>query len=471
MCGVVAIVGIVATVTVAAVPALSFAFAAPVLRAVLETVVTMTGGVVASLMIGRYRRSGRGANLATAIALGMLSLAYPVLIALPATIPAEALRDVGRWIYLIVTCVAACLLWWASGRPATTPAAGANNAETPGRLAETSVLYTTSAVALTSFVLLLFFGFDPDATLTRDALADQGTLFVIPSVSAVRLLAFVFFLGAAIRLSSRRQSRGDYLIGWMSVGCAFLAVGNLDSGLFPTIVHSELHLGDVFRLAGFLIFAVGATAEIHSYWYESREFARLEERRLVARELHDGVAQELAFLRSHALAHAGPTVNGTWLRQLRASTDRALAESRRAISALVADQPLSVCGDLEETVREVASNTGVAFEVDVQPCRLTEVEMEVLIRIVREAVINAVRHGRPRVVSVRLGGRDVPVLRVVDDGVGFDVETAERSGEGFGLVSMRERARSIGARLIVDSRPGGGTTVEVSWAPLEATAS
>lgn len=450
------------TALVALVPALSFAVNAPLLRAVLETIVTLVGGFVSFLMVGRHRRRARRADLVIAMAFGVLSLEYPLLVALPATVPSGDLHDLGLWAYLVSTGCAAALMWWASGQEPDVPEAG-ERAKGVARLANLGPIYTAAAVGLASFVVLLYFGFDPDASISRRAVLDYPSLFALPGVSAIRLISCLLFLGAAIRFSSTRFPADDHLVGWLSIGCALLATGNLDHGLYPTLGSSMLHLGDVFRLASFLVFGVGGVAEIHAYWYESRELARLQERRAVARELHDGVAQELAFLRTHALSQVGPGLDATWLGQLQAATDRALAEARRAISALAAAQPLAPTLDIEQALREVVAHSDAALEIDIQPQSLDLIDVEVLIRILREAVINAIRHGRPRLVSVKFGGSDRPLLRICDDGVGFDVREAELTARGFGLVTMRERALSLGARFAIESRLGQGTTIELSW--------
>jgi signal transduction histidine kinase len=86
---------------------------------------------------------------------------------------------------------------------------------------------------------------------------------------------------------------------------------------------------------------------------------------------------------------------------------------------------------------------------------------EQLVRIVREAVTNAARHAGTGDVLVEVGGGSSFRLRIVDDGRGFDVGAPQR---GHGLVSMRERARALGATLDVRSRLGGGTEIEVTLA-------
>jgi len=93
--------------------------------------------------------------------------------------------------------------------------------------------------------------------------------------------------------------------------------------------------------------------------------------------------------------------------------------------------------------------------------RLAGNREQAVYRVAQEAVHNALRHARPQQVDVRLaGGNGRVVLEVVDDGQGFDTAAAE-GARRLGLASMRERARSVGGRLSVTSRPGAGTTVRL----------
>jgi len=85
---------------------------------------------------------------------------------------------------------------------------------------------------------------------------------------------------------------------------------------------------------------------------------------------------------------------------------------------------------------------------------------EALYHIAREALNNALKHAQAASVSVTLGHQDGPVvLEIVDDGCGFDPETVGQAG--MGLITMRERAESIGGALTVTSKPGAGTRVTV----------
>jgi signal transduction histidine kinase len=82
-------------------------------------------------------------------------------------------------------------------------------------------------------------------------------------------------------------------------------------------------------------------------------------------------------------------------------------------------------------------------------------------RIVREAISNAARHGQARNVDVSIVHRRRRVtVRITDDGVGFIPETAPRNGSHCGLASMKERAERVGGRLTVTSDIGAGAVVE-----------
>ncbi|GAB4533412.1 MAG: hypothetical protein Fur0018_22740 [Anaerolineales bacterium] len=86
---------------------------------------------------------------------------------------------------------------------------------------------------------------------------------------------------------------------------------------------------------------------------------------------------------------------------------------------------------------------------------------QALYRIAQEALENIVRHARARQVTISLRADDGLGLEIVDDGVGF-ARDAIPAGR-FGLAGMRERAAAAGAALDVDSRPGDGTRIRLTW--------
>jgi signal transduction histidine kinase len=127
------------------------------------------------------------------------------------------------------------------------------------------------------------------------------------------------------------------------------------------------------------------------------------------------------------------------------------------------DEPLGFV--LHRAARELAERYQVALEVDVDDS-ITAVseKRHALLRITREAVSNAVRHGKAGRIQVQLR-RDGTQRRLVieDDGQGFDVEPAVEAGVGYGLVSMRDRASSLPGSFHIDSAPGRGSVVTVTW--------
>jgi signal transduction histidine kinase len=183
----------------------------------------------------------------------------------------------------------------------------------------------------------------------------------------------------------------------------------------------------------------------------------------MARDLHDGLTQELAYISAQTkrLAALTSEIAGDHVRvdHLVSAAERALDESRRAIAALTKpiDQPLHVA--LTQEAQEVAARIGV--EVDLDLDRTIEVDgptRETLLRIVREAVTNAARHGQADHISIRLSNGRGLHLEVKDDGKGFDPVVG---GPGFGLHSMRERATALGGEFRLASSPGHGTEIQV----------
>jgi signal transduction histidine kinase len=189
------------------------------------------------------------------------------------------------------------------------------------------------------------------------------------------------------------------------------------------------------------------------------ERAVAHDRRRIARDLHDGLAQELAFisLESHRLAERGEQ-GGDDLAQ---AADRALREVRTAIEELAqAAQPLHEA--VAETATELTARSNATLEVDVDPrVELPPQGRENLIRILREAICNGLRHGSATRIAVKLSHGSETRLSVADNGSGFDPHRRSQPNKSFGLTSMSERADALGGKLRLRSEPGGGTHVEV----------
>jgi two-component system sensor histidine kinase DegS len=207
---------------------------------------------------------------------------------------------------------------------------------------------------------------------------------------------------------------------------------------------------------------------------------REQERVRLAREVHDGPAQVLAnglmvaeqcrsLLQDDRVEDLRPM-----LARLCDSTREGLHEVRRFIADLRPGrlEEQGLVASLHEYLHRYRTtyHVQVSFEADAVPRMATETEI-VLYRIVQESLQNALKHAPGAAVTIVLAARQAHlVLTVRDDGPGFDPrDVARRSGrESWGLLSMRERAEMIGARLVVSSRPGHGTEVSVAL-PLTHT--
>ncbi|WP_158276886.1 HAMP domain-containing sensor histidine kinase [Paraconexibacter algicola] len=193
------------------------------------------------------------------------------------------------------------------------------------------------------------------------------------------------------------------------------------------------------------------------------------ERARIARDLHDEANQSLTglLLRLQAAAHDAPPALAAELAETRELASRAMHEllrlARELRPAALDDHGLHEA--LHGQVDRFRTPGGARARLDLAPTvdldALDPDEQLVVYRVVQESLSNVFRHARARHVTVEVTpGAAGPVVRVCDDGCGF----APRHADGTGLEGMRERARLVGGRLSVRSRPGAGTTVELALA-------
>jgi signal transduction histidine kinase len=197
---------------------------------------------------------------------------------------------------------------------------------------------------------------------------------------------------------------------------------------------------------------------------DAQSLSGLAERARLAREIHDGLAQDLwlakmtaAKLARHpSLDAAGRSLCDELLR----SIDSGLAEARTAVLSMRPhDDGIVTLSELvERHIEEFADRFAIRVDAYVQEIGVVPPRVSVeILRILQEALNNIRKHASARRIVVRLRDRrGAIVLSVRDDGIGFDTAIVER---GFGRQSMHERAQSIGARLKITSVPGRGTTV------------
>ena len=204
-----------------------------------------------------------------------------------------------------------------------------------------------------------------------------------------------------------------------------------------------------------------------------------KERARLARELHDSTAQTLsAAVMQLATAIRSVEIPETAerLELVRAAVVDALEEVR-GISHTVHPRVLDDLGlpaALRNLGREVERRTDVPVAVDVPLITraLPQPSASVLYRIAQESLTNAIRHGSPSAVEIRLVVDDrTATLEVTDDGEGFEAADASRSASGLGIFSMRERVALVDGTFALVSGPGMGTRVRatVPVAPTDST--
>ena len=195
--------------------------------------------------------------------------------------------------------------------------------------------------------------------------------------------------------------------------------------------------------------------------------AHEEERSRVARELHDDLSQQIAYLaiRLETIKADEPVKNQ--IQELTPAVKQ-LASSVHRISHELHPAKLKQLG-LEIAIDSFCKETRLAHDLDVEflsegvPPDVPDNVALCLYRIVQEALQNTLKHGHARSATVELNvdenGR--LILTVSDDGKGFDTQTVP-SKSALGIVSMRERVRSVNGSITITSAPGEGTRIQVS---------
>jgi signal transduction histidine kinase len=204
---------------------------------------------------------------------------------------------------------------------------------------------------------------------------------------------------------------------------------------------------------------------------EAQFGAVLAERARIAREIHDNLAQEMLGIsvQLEVVARTLPAsaeLAKTHLDRVRILVRHGIAEARRYVWDLRSqaleknDLPTA----LSETARRLTNETSIQAQVEVSGTfrPLSRSVEDHLLRLVQEAINNAVQHAQAQRIFVNLVFDAKRLqLSVRDDGIGFDYQAGKTGTNHFGLVGMRERAEQIGGTLSIHSANGSGTEVVV----------
>jgi signal transduction histidine kinase len=226
------------------------------------------------------------------------------------------------------------------------------------------------------------------------------------------------------------------------------------------------------EVAGALATQASLAIQLTRVAQAAKQAAILEERNELAREIHDSLAQSFAGIAMQSAVAEEEMAEGNGfprhqLRLIKQIAESGLAEARRSAVGLRSTviEESGLIAALQMLVEH--SNVVGRLRCDFRSRRIPEggfparIQHE-LLRIAQEAISNAIRHGKPTVVSVTLRwDRHNLILRIKDNGSGIPKTRLEKS-EGIGLRSMRERAAQIGARLVIRTRSGRGTRIIVT---------
>ena len=442
---------VVVTIVVATVPTLGFAHRSSTATVAIETAAAIVTLLATFILLGRYRETLERTDFLLFVGLLLLFASNLARWAVPSY---TGSNEAVIWAPLSASLFASAVL---------AVAAFSRGGEVRREVALRLVLAALVAIGVLMAGVALASDLFPtgiDPTISPGE-PDSPRVIGTPGLLGAQLASMALFVAAAVGFGRRAERSRDEFLAWLAAGMALAALARLSYFFFPSIYSDWVFTGDLLRFAAQLAILTGALRQIAVYQRAAAEVAVLEERSRIASDLHDGLAQDLAFIamQSERIAHDDPRAA-----DLAEAARHALAESRGAIENLrLTDAPLGPA--LESVARGLAGRHRTELSLDLdQGVEVTPQVRDQLLRIAGEAIGNAVRHGDPDEIRVHLAGKGGRTRLVIsDDGEGFDPAAIEEGGAdgGLGLIGMRRRAERLGGIVRVRSRPGEGTRVEV----------
>jgi signal transduction histidine kinase len=424
-------------------PVLRTSYDLPELRLVLQTTMALAGLLVAVLAAARYSTEGRRLDLLLATGFFVTSLSS-VVFAMGPRFAGHDVRPAEGWSALIGAILGMTLIGMAPftrGR---------------SKYRDWSIANAVAAAGITLFVawsLLRALG-TALPSLTPPT-GEPQPFYLTGALALQALVTLVAVIGWGLRFIRR----GDDLARWLALGFTLMLFAALHLVFQPLLATELVSQGDFLRMLAFVVFLVGAWRAI-----QHAEFGRAvaEERARVAREIHDGLAQYLFAVSTHAsMLEAGAPVEEA-VPRLKQAALLAQQEARFAILALSSasgNAPFDAALRRYVDVLTADGDLEVELEVD-RTIRLAPDEQIEIFRIVQEGLANVRKHANATRAEVTIGQREFGerFVEIRDDGDGFDDETA---AAGQGLKNMRARAESIEGGFSLRSTPGRGTALEV----------
>jgi signal transduction histidine kinase len=424
-------------------PALRTHWDLPELRLVLQTSMALAGLLVAVLAAARYSVEGRRVDLLLASGFFVTSLSSAVFAIGPRfgghdVAPAEA------WTALIGAVLGMALI------------AAAPFSRGRSKYREWSIANAVAAAGISLFVAWSLLRALGSALPDLSPVTGQDQPFYLTGTLALQALVA---LVAVIGWGTRFLRRGDDLARWLALGFTLMLFAALHLVFQPLLASSYVSQSDFLRMLAYTVILVGAWRAI-----QFAEFGRAvaEERARVAREIHDGLAQYLFAVSTHAsMIEAGAPLEEA-VPRLKEAALLAQQEARFAILALSsASGTAPFDAALRRYVDVLTADGGLEVDLEVDgTIRLAPDEQIEIFRIVQEGLANVRKHANATRAEVTIGMRTFGerFVTISDDGDGFD---GGEEAAGQGLKNMRARAESIEGGFSLRSTPGRGTALEV----------
>ena len=422
-------------------PSLRDTFELPQLRLVLDTAVTLAAGMVAVLAGVRFSVEGRKLDFLLCSGFFVAALSTFAFGIAP-SFGGETVERGEAWAGMCAKLLAAVLI--------------ASAPFIRGRIIRRrrALLWSTGALAVATLSVWIFARALGDSLPAMERGEDQP-IGVIVLLALQAFLSLIALIGFGLRL--RRE--GEDLYSWLGLGASLALFAELHYVFTPVVSNEYVSQGDFLRLISYGVLLAGVWRAIRF-----AEFGRAvaEERARVAREIHDGLAQYLFAISTHASMLESETPPEGTVQRLKQAAAAAQQEARFAILALSsASGTASFDSALRRYVDILTADGELEVELEVDPdLSLAPDEQIEVFRIIQEGLANVRKHAHARRAEVHIrrnGAQRVVVVR--DDGDGFADDEAD---PGQGLTNLRSRAASIGGAFALRSTPGRGTALVVT---------
>jgi len=432
-------------------PSLPTSYPLPHLRLVVATVIAVGAGSVAVLAGARFGAEGRRSGLLVAAGFFVVAAANAAFVIAPAVSERETPPS-AAWAAVVAGTLAAICIGaapFSHGR--------VNSRE---RALGAWIVFLACAIGV---LWLTLAGLD-----SLPSVADPGSdarAGLIGAYAAQALAWLVAAVGFGLRFRRHRED----LDRWLALAASLLLFASLHMVLSPVVEIDEVAQADFLRVLAFVVLIRGVWRAIRA-----AEFGRAvaDERARVAREIHDGLAQYLFSISTHAAMLQAGGSQEALVPQIR---DAAAAAQREARFAILTLSSAGGTAPFDAALRRYVDllTADGALEVDLQideGASLEPDEQIEVFRIVQEALANARKHASATRADVRIADRaGRRIVTIADDGSGFDsagfdgaVLDAGFTSGGHGLLNIRARAAAIGGTFALRTAPGAGTSVEIA---------